>query len=171
MVRTLAIALILLLLPVPAGAGTTDVQRLERSLREHMGRDPSGGGFAFRVRCPDDTRVDRKGRIAVCKAVPRDRPDLDSAIVVALILDGRHGYAFDFGTGIPRSAREIRQTHGRNRSCRYLERHREVYFYAVMYWFAERMPPRMDGDHDGTPCEASYAASDVAEVWGRPLRF
>jgi hypothetical protein len=40
-----------------------------------------------------------------------------------------------------------------------------VYFGALLYWFMEGMPERMDADRNQIPCETLVAASVVRSVW------
>lgn len=39
------------------------------------------------------------------------------------------------------------------------------YFGALLYWFMEDMPARMDADNNGVPCETLVPASVVSAVW------
>ncbi|MDH4308189.1 MAG: hypothetical protein OEX04_11990 [Acidimicrobiia bacterium] len=43
------------------------------------------------------------------------------------------------------------------------------YFGAVLYWFMEDLPDRMDADLDGRPCETLVASSVERMVWGGGL--
>lgn len=40
------------------------------------------------------------------------------------------------------------------------------YFGAVLYWFMEGRPDRMDADRNEIPCETLVASDDVDSVWG-----
>ena len=39
------------------------------------------------------------------------------------------------------------------------------YKIVVAYWFLEHEPTRLDGDHNGKPCEEFFPAQVVASVW------
>jgi hypothetical protein len=41
-----------------------------------------------------------------------------------------------------------------------------TYFGAVLYWFMEGMPARMDADRNGVPCETLVSPDVVRSVWG-----
>src|SRR5687768_12508103 len=172
MKRAIALALALLfLLPSSSGAvELTEVQRLQRALKQQMQQATE---YNFRVRCPEDAKVRRKGKIVACNAHPKDTGDqqLDDLTLVVLILDRRRGYAFDYGTGNPTTRRQIRNEYGEGKFCRDLKEAGAPYFYAVMYWFAEDRPGRMDADSDGIPCETVYRATAIDRIWKNRLRF
>jgi hypothetical protein len=171
MKRTLALALVFLL---PASSGAvelTEVQRLQRALKEQLQQSLE---YTFRVRCPEDAKVGRRGRIVACVAQPKTTDDdqqLDNLGVVVLILDRRRGYAYDYGTGNPTTRRQIRDEYGEGKFCKDLKAAGAPYFYAVMYWFAEGRPGRMDADSNGIPCETVYSARAVHRIWRHRLRF
>jgi hypothetical protein len=172
MKRAIAFVLALVfLLPASAGAADlTEVQRLQRALKQQLQQNLE---YTFRVRCPEDAKVRRKGKIVACIARPKDTGEqqLDNLSVVVLILDRRRGYAYDYGTGNPTTRRQIRDEYGEGKFCRDLKEAGAPYFYAVMYWFAEDRPARMDADSDGIPCETVYRERAVDRIWKDRLRF
>jgi hypothetical protein len=48
---------------------------------------------------------------------------------------------------------------------------REVYAFALAYWFLEGEPARMDADSDGIPCEQVFPPEVVRDVWSGDVRI
>jgi hypothetical protein len=49
--------------------------------------------------------------------------------------------------------------------CRDLALRGTSYADAVIYWWSEGSPDRMDADHNGIPCETVYSPMAVAAFW------
>ena len=165
----LALAAILAL-PTFASAGDlTDIERLELQLKSQIKSEVDIR--PIRVNCPDDAKFERKGCIVRCR-LSSPGNDVERAWVVVLILDRRHGYDFSYGTYLPTTRRQVREWYGGSGLfCRDLKAQDAPYFDAVMYWFAEGKPDRMDADLNGIPCETVYSARAVNRVWAHRHRF
>lgn len=137
-------------------------EQVEREVHDALVAD--GVQIAFEVICPVPERIDR-GAELLCVLDPEDE-GIDDAAALIVFRDATGAYNFTYGTGFPTSGDELVRVHGSGRLCRELAAAGEDYFMAVLYWFAEGEPARMDADGNGIPCETVYDADVVAKYWG-----
>ncbi len=118
------------------------------------------------------------GSVLTCR--PEPVPEGDHAILTALVLDDDGKVAFaEAGVRYVVLDPETMRGQGAGLLCaEIIEKdsfkmdliHPEyAYFGALLYWFVEGRPDRMDADGNGIPCETIFPASDVQAVWAGGL--
>lgn len=122
----------------------------------------------------DGTGALGAGSVLTCR--PEPVPDGDHAILTALVLDDGGKIAFaEAGVRYVVLDPEIMREQGAGLLCadiienevfqRDLVDPEYAYFGALLYWFLEGRPDRMDADGNGIPCETVFPAPDVDAVW------
>ncbi len=150
---------------------------------------PEGVLGAIEIVCGDGSRVVGKGDVFACAGLPRTEPDfqLDPVGMIFLVLDDHGAVSLSWGTDIPDATDALLSLYDQTPHglfCRDLDEESSGagffstsggtpagnYFRAVLYWFLEGMPDRMDADVNGIPCETLFDEDTVAELWnGGPL--
>lgn len=111
------------------------------------------------------------GAVVVCEAIPLEEreywPEPFPIVILLTGEDGSTNHREERGITAAYAAAPAGQF------CRDLiasESDLSSYFGAVMYWFLEGRPDRMDADRDGIPCETVFPLWDIASFWhGSPL--
>ena len=171
------------------GQIATAAQRFLDDQWEAEPNKPEGVLGAVEIVCTDRSDTVLKGDAFACAGVPRTKPDfqLDSPGLVFAVLDDEGTVSFAAGTDLPNSTGPLYDIYDRTPTglfCRDLDDDgaggffstccgtpRGNYFRAVLYWFMEGMPDRMDADRNGVPCETLFPADVVDAIWrGGPVR-
>ncbi len=160
-----------------------DVQRQLQAAWDAEPDRPEGVLGPLQVTCEDSTRLVAMGDVFACAGVPDTEPDflLDPAGVVFLVLDDDGAVSATWGTDVPDQTEVFRDMYeevGTGLLCRDLVESDEAgyfsayggtpmgnYFHALLYWFLDGMPDRMDADGDGVPCETVFSQDAIDAVW------
>lgn len=100
-----------------------------------------------------------------CVLDVRDNTTLDDEPALVVVRDDAGAYNWVFGEQFLLSGEEALELFGPGRFCRDVAEFGATYFEAVLYWFAEGEPARMDADANGIPCETVYPADEIHAYW------
>jgi len=128
------------------------------------------------VTCDTPERIAaRFGDVFACVGVtPTDGTVTIDNIGVLMMVVADDGTArFLSGSDIPSDMAALRTLHAPQAGahfCRELQAEAGHpfdlgYLGAVLYWFLDGMPDRMDADRDGVPCETVFSYEEVLAVW------
>ena len=165
------------------GAIAADVQQRLQTWWDGETDHPAGVLGPFRVTCEDeDTRV-TKGDVFACAGLPNTAPDfeLDPVGIVFLVLDDEGKVSAIWGTDVPDRTEVyggMLDEVGSGFLCSELVESDEAgyftarggtplgnYFSALLYWFLDGRPDRMDEDGDGIPRESVFSKDAIDAVW------
>jgi hypothetical protein len=168
---------------VPVSAIVADVQRRLQAAWDAQTDRPEGVLGPFRVECAGESARMRTGDVFACAGVPQTITDveLDPVGVVFLVLDDHGAVSSTWGTDVPDSTGVLIGMFdevGDGLTCRdlvdterggFFSAHGGTpagnYFNALLYWFLDGMPDRMDADRDGIPCETLFPKEAIDTVW------
>lgn len=114
------------------------------------------------------------GSVFACGLQPQTEPGVsfESAGLMVAILDDDGRWATAAGSDVPDATATVLRVYeetGSGLFCRDLAStpypFSDGFFWAVVYWFLEDRPARMDADLDGIPCETVFPPKEVRRVW------
>lgn len=144
---------------------------------------PEGVLGPIRLTCDDADRIVRLGDVFACAGLPQTTPgfQLDSVGIVFLVLDDDGAVSATWGTDVPDSTPALEAMYdevGTGLSCRDLVDSDRAGFFsgccgtplgnysrALLYWFMDGMPDRMDADRNGIPCESVFPTEGIEATW------
>ena len=161
-------------LPTTTAAPTVTLTRLGSYVANQWQR---AGGYSIEWECQlDHGDILAAGSVATCR--PTETGEGEYPVLTALILNDT-GKVAVAQSGLPRlelAPEIIIDTFGTGKLCRdvldpdnglpaFIPDSDLHYFGAVLYWFMEDRPDRMDADTNGIPCETLVDSDTVARFW------
>jgi hypothetical protein len=168
---------------VTIGDIATDVQGRLQAWWDGESDHPEGVLGPFRVTCEDEDARVTEGDVFACAGLPNTAPDfqLDPVGIVFLVLDDNGKVSATWGTDVPDRTEvygAMFDEVGSGFLCKDLVESDDAgyftarggtpmgnYFSALLYWFLDGMPGRMDEDGDGIPCETVFGQDAIETVW------
>jgi len=165
------------------GEIVADVRQRLQAAWDAESDHPEGVLGPFRVTCQDEATRVAMGDVFACAGVPQTEPDLalDPVGIVFVVVDDHGAVSAIWGTDVPDRTevyREMFDEVGGGLTCRdlidsdrggYFSAYGGTpvgnYFHALLYWFLDGMPDRMDADRDGVPCRTLFPQDAIDSVW------
>ncbi|MDH3729819.1 MAG: hypothetical protein OES13_01650 [Acidimicrobiia bacterium] len=166
-------------LPPVEGTSLADVVayvQAELDFSWSISDNPPGVLGAFVVTCDDAAATPAAvGDVFACPGLPQtdDTLRLDPVGIVMMVVGADGAARWLSGTDIPDNLSSLEALYQRQAGahfCRELAEEAGIpfdlgYKGAVIYWFLDGMPDRMDADRDGVPCETVFFYEEVLQVW------